>query len=661
MAEQRTLRSKADRELLFMLADGRCQICGRELPENWHADHIVPWAVSQTTEPSGMQALCPTCNTSKGKSMTLQPVEGFTIRDGQKKAFEVADTITASDMLLVLPTGYGKTVAAIGVYATLRSRGIVDRLLWLVPTDAQREQLKYSRINGRKGRGSIEVAADRLGIKVSEVIACEKSEWEIRLSDRDSAEAFIATYQQIAAGDQHFRYLLGKRKWMVVYDECHHLGEEGKWGPASDLKRAFSLYLSATPMRSDKQSIRGMPTTTRKGNLVYRADVEVSLQNALMEGAIKIPVAHIEHYFVDVIPEGATESVRIDTNTLREGGIGDFSDYEAKRGLRYCSEYLSRILSDALTRLNQKLYLHPGAHQCLVFAMTCNHAEAVALQFNSLQKGCADWIGVTRSNEENDAVLNRYRDNKLPVLVQVDKAGEGFDNPRVSVLVFLHLIKSETKLFQQFGRGLRRIAALKPSDDTCDIFASADTEIANLVVKLEIDLTGFLEAGDPAQQQERQSRLFDIPELIVVNAEWERTERLSPVAPILSDALQKISDEYGVPPAQLLAAVEMTAPKMPEAAPIQVDAQQSRLIHREACHKALSILSANIVRLISKNGFRADLLGTIKKRVNGRWQREGGLKHDDMTSEEFDAKRRWLKQLNDTIMESRQIPRWLEL
>ena len=65
----RTLRSKALRAVLWYAAQGKCQICNADLDSNnWHADHVVPWATRQRTNVHEMQALCPKCNLRKGKS-----------------------------------------------------------------------------------------------------------------------------------------------------------------------------------------------------------------------------------------------------------------------------------------------------------------------------------------------------------------------------------------------------------------------------------------------------------------------------------------------------------------------------------------------------------------------------------------------------------------
>mgnify|MGYP004454399401 CR=1 FL=1 len=63
----RTLRQKKLRNVLWIAAGGLCQICGEKLnPDNWHADHIIPWSKTGRTNVHEMQAVCPPCNLRKG-------------------------------------------------------------------------------------------------------------------------------------------------------------------------------------------------------------------------------------------------------------------------------------------------------------------------------------------------------------------------------------------------------------------------------------------------------------------------------------------------------------------------------------------------------------------------------------------------------------------
>ena len=58
--------TKKQKRALYWLAKGRCESCGKPLSNDWHADHIRPWADGGVTDVENGQALCPECNLKKG-------------------------------------------------------------------------------------------------------------------------------------------------------------------------------------------------------------------------------------------------------------------------------------------------------------------------------------------------------------------------------------------------------------------------------------------------------------------------------------------------------------------------------------------------------------------------------------------------------------------
>jgi 5-methylcytosine-specific restriction endonuclease McrA len=64
----RTLRSKRLRALLWYAADGKCQICGEPLGDEWEIDHIIPWVVSKRTNIFELQIAHTLCNRKKGST-----------------------------------------------------------------------------------------------------------------------------------------------------------------------------------------------------------------------------------------------------------------------------------------------------------------------------------------------------------------------------------------------------------------------------------------------------------------------------------------------------------------------------------------------------------------------------------------------------------------
>lgn len=58
--------NRAQRRILFVLADGHCVQCGAVLDHGWHADHVAPWAGGGPTRLPNGAALCAPCNLAKG-------------------------------------------------------------------------------------------------------------------------------------------------------------------------------------------------------------------------------------------------------------------------------------------------------------------------------------------------------------------------------------------------------------------------------------------------------------------------------------------------------------------------------------------------------------------------------------------------------------------
>jgi len=64
---KRRLFSDVQRLAILKRSDYRCEICCIALsPENFHADHKVPYALGGETAVYNGQALCSTCNLKKG-------------------------------------------------------------------------------------------------------------------------------------------------------------------------------------------------------------------------------------------------------------------------------------------------------------------------------------------------------------------------------------------------------------------------------------------------------------------------------------------------------------------------------------------------------------------------------------------------------------------
>lgn len=588
-------------------------------------------------------------------------------RKGQKKLWVAVAGGDTDVYSIVFPTGYGKSIAAVGAYGILRANGRANRMLILVPTDNQRKQWVR---NAKEDFAS-------LGLSFYGALAVTKRESDLRYAASGKAEVFVATYQQACIDPGFWDLITSSGKWFVVYDENHHLAHDGVWGSETDkLARSVSLYMTATPDRADGRVLSGgLGSHDGCGLFKTKPTVFVTIEDALQEEAIRALSAYVHHYFVDVeMSDGTTQ--RITTEVLAKSGVSSFSEYEAKYQLRYHEKYLSTILLDATKELSLKNLRHPGQHQMLVFAMTCRHAKSVCQMLNALmqQPGFADWVGSGpdgRRDDENDNVMDRYLSNELECLVQVDKAGEGFDNKRCSVLVFLHLIGSAPKNFQQIGRGVRRNHAIAFAEDYCAAFASADAPIVPL-------LKDFEERSSPAAREGIATvgsdtdgaslvKLATIPDLLIINSQLDRVEVFGRDTANDNEQAANFLRAHGIPnvdsiPKESLTpiynmvrgAVAQTTPSSTSFA-----SETEKINHyRERCKKASNVLAGNALKKRVNGSFEKSAFGDTLKCINSEWVRRSGKRHDAMMADDFIKKYKWLQEVNEQI-KTNPVPGWL--
>jgi len=647
----RSLRSKRLRSVLFRAADGRCQICGCELTEAWHADHIVPWVVSKRTNVHEMQALCPECNLRKGISMQTESVFKFSAefreQSGQRAMWDLAanvDLHKKNSFFAHLCTGYGKTLLSYGMFAVLKSRGLVDCMLVLVPGDDQRTQFV----------DDAEDARLLIGVDAKPWVA-EKQTREIIGVKRGDIDVLVATYQQLSDG--FFNEVFEGKRVFLVADECHHLAKT--WGHnTSNLKREATLFLSATPVRNDEKKLANVPDTP---------DVLVSYREAYKEKVVRRIYGEIDHFTVHVTCDG--EKKTLTTKDLRDDGVTDFSKYEAKKRLRYDADYLDWMLLSPLQELSHRRLTQPGEHQMLVFAMSCKHADHICNQIRQVADSVgytfsADWVGVGegidgqfKDDKENKRLINKYRKGELDILVQVDKAGEGFSVKRASVLVFVHLIGFDGKLMQQLGRGIRRNQNIDFDKDSCVVFASADTDLARLVVEMEQSISEVDDKPESAAESETQLRLFDIDELMLVESKHDHTEL---VGGVLSENEKAVCDQFKMPYDVYLQTAEGRRSRAIQEKTIARERDTFASI-KDQVKQATATLCGNVIRIYRKNGIPVDgkVAGQIKHKINSQWIMDSQLGHDAMLRDEFEAKHLWLQTVNHDIRVYREVPRWL--
>jgi superfamily II DNA or RNA helicase len=420
----------------------------------------------------------------------IQPRDGFALRDGQRTFLERwAEALEKGERnaLGVFVPGYGKTITALASYAVARALGVCDRLVVFVPRGNLRDQ--YADAD--------ELAQVFHWLGAPPVSFCSADSDRVFLKNLDT-EVVVTTYQYASGerGNEALVEYCRRAKALFVFDEVHHLADDGTWARAIEkFPHAASVALSGTPMRSDNKSLFGVPVTTdAEGFEYYEALHEVGMREAHAEGGILKRVdAHVVDYAVRMVRTDTGEEVEVSLTALRDDpeASRDVDAYLARRKLRFHEVYLDTLLRPAFERFAHKRgalarqMARSGSfsgyrdHQMLVIGMSNLHAASildfVRRHFPDVRSAR---IGQDVPAGERQELLDMYRRGEIDVMVQVDMIGEGTDIKPISVLVKADLVRAVGKTMQQVFRGMRYVPQWPEEANTCDLYAAEDSGVA---------------------------------------------------------------------------------------------------------------------------------------------------------------------------------------
>jgi superfamily II DNA or RNA helicase len=318
--------------------------------------------------------------------------------------------------LLVSATGTGKTVMAVLDYARLRRELPRARLLFV----AHRQEILD------QARGTFRIGLRDHGFGEA---------WAGGRHPREFEHVFASIQSLSAAGladlaPDHFD--------VVIVDEVHHGKAPSYRALLEHVRPRELLGLTATPERSDGESILGY------------FDNRIAAELRLWDAIDQRRLAPFAYYGI-------------------HDGL-DLRDIPWRRGRGYDEE----ILTDRLTANDmwartvlEELDRHVddrGRMRALGFCVSVRHARFMARVFNEAGVPSAAVWGDS-SNDDRRAALSDLGAGRISVLFSVDLFNEGLDAPDVDTLLMLRPTDSPTLFMQQLGRGLRR----RPGKSVCTV------------------------------------------------------------------------------------------------------------------------------------------------------------------------------------------------
>jgi superfamily II DNA or RNA helicase len=348
--------------------------------------------------------------------------------------------------LLVLPTGGGKTLTA--VHWLLKNFiNKHKKVLWI----AHRHELLNQAFETIKDNACSGLLSDRTEFRYRIISGSREHDRPVNIKATD--DIIIASKDSLNSG---MNYLL--EQWsnnlsdvLLIVDEAHHATAKTYRKVINVLKERGNvntfrmLGLTATPFRT-ADSEKGLLKLVFPNDIIFKKD----LRNLITKGILSEPIFEELPTNLKIYRELNHREIKTiqDIDALPK----DIAQEIAESSLRN-----NRIVEHYIQ--NKEKY-----KQLLVFAIDIVHAVVLNKLFNG--KGIkSEYVlsdfkdivtGATISSaKENSNKIQRFRDNEINVLVNVNILTEGTDLPNVQTVFLTRPTTSTIFMTQMIGRGLR--------------------------------------------------------------------------------------------------------------------------------------------------------------------------------------------------------------
>lgn len=357
------------------------------------------------------------------------------LRDYQKEALEKLDrgwnethgTRYARSQLVVMATGLGKTV----LFSEASKLSIAKNQKVLIL--AHREEL-------------LEQAYEKLQKHVPEETRIEFEQGP-RYASPD-AQVVIASVPSLA-NDTRLQRFSEDHFDLVIVDEAHHATASTYQKILDWFCNSKVLGVTATPRRRDGESL-----TRVFDRIAYRLDISSAIRAGL--------VCPIRCHRV-----GSQTDMRGIRVTAGDYNLKDLSEKVNN------TERNSLIVSSYLRGFNGR--------QAIVYATNLDHAEALCSEFLSEGISCVRVSGDMPKDERRWAI-QAFKEGNIKVITNYGVLTEGFDYPKLDLIISARPTTSLLLLTQIIGRGTR----LFPTKECLDVLEITDLHSENTVSVSEI-------------------------------------------------------------------------------------------------------------------------------------------------------------------------------
>lgn len=360
------------------------------------------------------------------------------LRPYQQDAFDAiikAFTDTSS-ALVVKPTGTGKTI----LFAALADH-YRDNSLGRVLVFAHRAQLV------RQACDKIEAVT---GIRPSVEMGSSRADggglWHYK------TPFVVATYQSLVSsrGDEKRMHGFDPKDFaLVVIDEAHRSTSKAYREIVAHFRTnpdCKILGVTATPDRADRVGL---------GTVFQTCAYQYQIKDAIADGWLvpikqaTVPITGLDLSYVktakgDFTDESLGKTLEEEKTALGIAGA-ILQRFEGRTTIVFCPTVrAAEVLTAILNRPSHRELNCPPEHLAELGDTRCIHGGT--------------------SQAERNVILDEYHRRRFKILVNVDVATEGFDEPEIGCVVIARPTKSRGRYAQMIGRGTRTLAEAKVDD-----------------------------------------------------------------------------------------------------------------------------------------------------------------------------------------------------
>ena len=330
----------------------------------------------------------------------------YNLRPYQKTAVKAGldyiDGKSTKPSLIVAPVGSGKSLLIANI-----ADQIIEPVINLQPTKELLQQ-NYSKFISYGNKASIFSAS---------------------LGKKNLGHITFATPRSIITEAEYIRDVLGTK--VVIIDEAHY-----------ETKKTSVIQKFLDTIKADKViGLTATPVENRSyGGESYLAMINRSRKNLFSDRIHVTQVSEVKDYWAKM----DYQQRYVDRSKLRLNTTGTDYTNDSMKEFYSFNELKSKVIKEIEALQTQ------GKKSILVFVPSIYEATTLA---NLIPN--AETIHSKMGGNDRERVVNGFKNLQIPVVVNVNIFGMGFDHPTLDAIITARPTNSFTIHYQQLGRGVR--------------------------------------------------------------------------------------------------------------------------------------------------------------------------------------------------------------